>query len=245
MDLEENDRANSVNDELDTYFNNQEHHADQFNTSACGVVDGKALAARLSEAAVAHAITLVDLYSPAKEAAHLFTLDHRYGANRFQGIMPDTGAAGVSTAGEMQVEALQNVQNVQNVAIDKTTAGKHRIRFGDNPECASLGDVEVQTPFGLVKFAVMPTNTPFLLCLADMDTLGVYLNNVEDVLVHKDKEYPVVRKWGHPWLLLDENTQETAACHLTEQELTQIHRRFGHPAANRLHTILSKAGYDY
>ncbi len=79
----------------------------------------------------------------------------------------------------------------------------------------------------------MPTNTPFLLCLADMDKYGIYLNNVENVLVYKGKTYPVIRRWGHLWLLLD--SLETAIHYLTETELRQLHRRFRHPAADRLY----------
>ena len=176
----------------------------------------------------------------AKEETHLFTFDARYGADLFQGIMPDTGAAGVSTAGKTQVTALQQIQ--PSAVLDESAAGRHRIRFGDNPECVSIGDVKVKTPFGTIQFAVMPTNTPFLLCLADMDRHGIYLNNVDNVLVHKKNEYPIVRKWGHPWLLLDD--QETATHYLTEGELRQLHRRFGHPAAERLYKVLDKAGYD-
>lgn len=96
--------------------------------------------------------------------------------------MPDTGAASVLTASKTQVMALQ--QQLQYLAIDTSTAGRHRIRFRDNPECISIGDVKVKTPFGTILFAVMPTNTPFLLCLADMDKHGIYLNNVDNVLVY-------------------------------------------------------------
>ncbi|KAF1357346.1 hypothetical protein EJ07DRAFT_128601, partial [Lizonia empirigonia] len=231
------DEEGEQDGDLDAYFNTH----DYFNTSMCGTVDGQALAIDLNNAAVKHAITKVDPYATTEDAPHLFTLDHRYGADQFQGIMPDTGAAGVSTAGRTQVAALQRKQ--PEVKIDESTAGRHRIRFGDNPECASLGDVTVATPFGPIKFAVMPTNTPFLLCLADMDHHGIYLNNIDNVLVHEGKEYPVIRKWGHPWLLLGDS-QETAAYHLTEAELTQLHRRFGHPAAARLHRILSEAGHE-
>jgi hypothetical protein len=113
----------------------------------------------------------------------------------------------------------------------------------------SKGDVTVTTPFGDIKFAVMPTNTPFLMCLADMDKHGVYLNNISNVLVHNTKsgtsEFPVVRKGGHPWLLIGQDSnQEVAAYNLTETELTQLHRRFGHPAAARLHKLLCEAGHD-
>jgi hypothetical protein len=115
--------------------------------------------------------------------------------------MPDTGAAGVSTAGKTQVMALQRLQ--PSATIDESTAGCHWIRFGDNLECYSIGDVQITTPLGVMHFAVMPTNTLFLLCLADMDRHGIYLNNVNNVLVYKAKEYLIVRKWGHLWLLLN------------------------------------------
>jgi hypothetical protein len=36
-----------------------------------------------------------------------FTFDNRYSSYEFQGIMPDSGAAGISSAGEPQVQALQ------------------------------------------------------------------------------------------------------------------------------------------
>jgi hypothetical protein len=64
----------------------------------------------------------------------------------------------------------------------QTAKGKHRIRFGDNPEVASLGTVAVDTPFGKVHFHVIPTNTPFLFCLRDMDEHCVYFNNVRDIV---------------------------------------------------------------
>ncbi|KAI0996878.1 hypothetical protein K3495_g11307 [Podosphaera aphanis] len=55
--------------------------------------------------------------------------------------------------------------------------------------------------------------------------------------------YPVVRKWGHPFFLLDLEAT-AAACHLTETELRQLHRRFGHPVVDRLRKLLSRAGYE-
>jgi hypothetical protein len=128
--------------------------------------------------------------------------------------------------------------------LDTSTAGRHHIRFGDNSDIRSLGTIGVNTPFGTVHFEVVPANTPFLFCLNDMDKHNVYFNNVRDVLVHGDKEYPVVWKWGHPWLLIDEAKKSIAWCHFTETELRQLHRRFGHPAAERLHRLLTRASYD-
>lgn len=236
---DDDDDGNEDNKDLDLYF---QSYNEQFLTSACGAINGRIITTRLNNAATAHAATGNDPYgdNTHKGETHLFTFYSRYGENTFQGIMPDTGAAGISTAGETQVKALQRL--MPSIYIDKTKAGSHRIRFGDSPECVSLGDVKVSTPVGEIDFAVMPTNTPFLLCLADMDRHRIYLNNVDNVLVHQGKEYPIVRKWGHPWLLLDE--EQTAVHYLTETELRQLHRRFGHPAADRLYKLLEKTEHE-
>src|SRR5579862_5824873 len=156
--------------------------------------------------------------------------------------MPDTGAAGVSTAGEKQYKALQKKD--PTVQLDTTTARRHKIRFGDNLDVESLGTIGVNTPFGIIQFEVVPANTPFLFCLNDMDKHNVYFNNVRDVLVHGSDEYSVVRKWSHSWFLIDELERSIAWCHLTETELRQLHRRFGHPAAERLYRLLDRAGYE-
>jgi hypothetical protein len=147
----------------------------------------------LNNAAVMHEFTGVNPYNQqAQEKSHLFTFYSRYDANTFQGIMPDINAAGVSTTGEPQVKALQ--KRFPKVTVDTSTAGQHKISFGDNSEILSLGTIGVETPFGNVYFAVMPTNTPFLFYLANMDRHDVYLNNIDNVLVYNGKEHPIVRK---------------------------------------------------
>jgi hypothetical protein len=45
-------------------------------------------------------------------------------------------------------------------------------------------------------------------------------------------------------MLLDKLEETLAWSHLTETELRQIHRRFGHPSVQRLAAILQRAGYD-
>lgn len=89
----------------------------------------------------------------------------------------------------------------------------------------------------------MPTNTPFLLCLSDMNRYKVYLN-VKNVLVHKNKKYPIVRKWRHLWFLLENLEKSIVWCHMTETERRQLHRRLGQPVADRLYNALTRTGYD-
>jgi len=104
--------------------------------------------------------------------------------------------------------------------------------------------VTIPTPIGDIPFHVVPANTPFLLCINDMDRMGVKLDNLENVLIQGKKRVPIVRKWGHPWMLLHYAEQAIAWNHLTESQLRQLHRRFGHPSVRRLATVLQRAGHE-
>jgi hypothetical protein len=59
----------------------------------------------------------------------------------------------------------------------------------------------VDTPLGALTFHVVEADTPFLLLLYDLDKIGVYYNNLTNQLVRKDVTWPVVRKYGHLFLV--------------------------------------------
>jgi hypothetical protein len=151
-----------------------------------GPIDGQIIIILFNNATAAHEITRIDFFEKRKprEESHLFVFYSRYDGNIFQGIMPDTGAAGISTAGEPQVKALQ--LKFPDVTMDSSTAG-HKVKFGDNPESIFLETIAVERSFGTIRFAVMPINIPFLLYLADMDRCGIYFNNIKNKLVHNGK----------------------------------------------------------
>ena len=95
----------------------------------------------------------------------------------------------------------------------------------------------------------MPVKTPFLLSLDDMDALGVYFNNLTNTLVTPQGNVPVVRRFGHSFLLWDTRLQlfltesfDHNPCFLTNTELHRLHRRFGHPSVSRLRKVLERAG---
>jgi len=75
-----------------------------------------------------------------------------------------------------------------------------------------------------------------------MDQLGIKLDNLENVLIQGKRRIPIVRKWGHPWMLLNRMEEAMAYSHLTEAELRQLHRRFGHPSVRRFSQVLERAG---
>ncbi|KAF2027214.1 hypothetical protein EK21DRAFT_102749 [Setomelanomma holmii] len=111
----------------------------------------------------------------------LFLLKDRYTRSVYQGILPDTGAANVSTVGKEQYLAL--TQEDLTVKIDTSTAGKASIKFGKGEATASISTAQVSTDIRTINFEVLDAPTLFLLCLADIDRLKVYFNNTTDELV--------------------------------------------------------------
>jgi hypothetical protein len=93
-----------------------------------------------------------------------------------------------------------------------------------------------------MEFQVVPVDTPFLLCLDDMDKMGIRFDNLCNMMVKGSLTVPVVRKWGHPWLQIGK--EEAIATYLTEPELRRLYRRFGHPSVAHLYKILRTAGHD-
>jgi hypothetical protein len=120
--------------------------------------------------------------------------------------MIDTGASKKSTAGYGQYLAYKTTVN-DNTEINTMQAGAVNVQFGIG-STALIGSVTVKTPIGLVDFHVVKADTPFLLCLADMDRLQVYYNNITDTLTgpatalgSKHITLPIVRRFGHPFLI--------------------------------------------
>ena len=80
-------------------------------------VNGPNIVVILNDHSVFHSLTKTDMFDL---KSHLtFTFNNRYSLGIFQGIMPDSGAAGISTAGEPQFTALQKLD--PTVRINTTT----------------------------------------------------------------------------------------------------------------------------
>ena len=114
-----------------------------------------------------------------------------------------------------------------------------------------MRSILIQTPIGHIKFHIVKADTLFLLCLTDMDWLGVYFNNINNLLVMKSKRIPVIRQFDHPFLLWESclNSFITQSfdhnpCYLTKTELRQLHKHFGHPCAMKLRILLERSGQE-
>ncbi|KAL4403389.1 hypothetical protein CABS03_15260 [Colletotrichum abscissum] len=182
------------------------------------------------------------LYHPDHSNAELvqaFHASERYGPDNFHGIIPDTGASQWSTGGKGQFQALQKIAPV---TLNTSTAGIARISFGPGEEIVALGTVEVETHFGTMNFHILPVNTPFLLCLKDMDRLGIIFDNTRNRISSGKHFETVERRWGHAFMRLSNDTKSIN--YLTENELRRLHRRFSHPSVARLYNLLKQSGND-
>ena len=228
------DSDNDIDD-----INEEANHSEDNNEDSTQYV----MAAYLSNKSFMHLLTAQDtLPSNKANTAQYFVLD-RYAETVFQGIMPDTSAAKVSTVEKSQFMALQH--KMPEIELDTTRANKATICFGSRMPLSSIGTIQVFTPISTTNFYVVDTPTPFLFCLKDMDTLGIYLNNITNQLICQDgKNISIFCKWGHLWFFVNKNNKIAAGIHLTEAELCQVHTCFGHPSVNKLHKLLTRAGHD-
>ena len=205
----------------------------------------------LANRSFAHAISPVkapvELSFTEQDPFAYITTD-RYTDKEFYGIMIDTGASRRSTAGLGQYKAYKRI--VKDANIDTTQAGAINVQFGIG-STPSIGSITINTPIGNVDFHVVQADTPFLLCLADMDSLRTYYNNVTDTLITPSAKLPITRRFGHPFLLWKDALQAYIQqsfnynpCFLTDTEIRRLHRRFGHPSAEKLYKLLERSGHD-
>ena len=104
----------------------------------------------------------------------------RYTPKEFYSVIINTGTSKKSTTGYRQYLTYRNTTN-DNTDINIMQIGAVNVQFSINLTVL-IRSVTVKTLIGLVNFYIVKADTPFLLCLADMDRLQVYYNNIIDTL---------------------------------------------------------------
>lgn len=102
----------------------------------------------------------------------------------------------------------------------------------------------------MIVFYIVQVNTPFLLCLVDIDKLRAFFNNLTNEVIQSNYSYLVIRRYGHaflPWYtsaysFITESFMRNPY-YLTDIELPYLHRRFGHPSVRRLKQVLEQSGH--
>ena len=141
-----------------------------------------------------------------------------------------------------------------SVQLDKNTAGSAIFTF-EIGSAASIGLINLDTSLGPITFYIVPINTPFLLCLADIDKHRVFFNNITNQVIQSQtqptRRHPVIWRYGHAFLLWYTSAYTLATesfalnpCYLTDVELRRLHRRFRHPSVHHLHQLLERLGHN-
>jgi len=95
--------------------------------------------------------------------------------------MINIGASKKSIIGYGQYLVYRTTAN-NNTDIDTIQTGAVNVQFGIGLT-ALIRLVIVKTLISLVNFYIVKADIPFLLCLADIDRLQVYYNNITDTLI--------------------------------------------------------------
>lgn len=90
---------------------------------------------------------------------------------------------------------------------------------------------------------VVELDVPLLVSLDFLDKYGLYVNNVQNILVCERESWslPLPRKFGHIHLVWDHKAREESLTIFTRTELKRIHRHFCHPHAERIYKLLKRA----
>lgn len=190
--------------------------------------ESMAIVSLLANTAFKHQITFEDdISAHAKLEPYSFNIStsSQYNNSEFKELLIDSGAATRCTGGISQFEALQTIDN--SIMLDKGTAGSTSFIFGIG-STLSIGIVNLNTPIEPVVFYIVQSNIPFLLCLADMDKLKVFFNNITNKLIQPGRtlSHPVICRYGHAfspsftsaYSLVTESIYQNP-CFLTDVEL--------------------------
>lgn len=90
--------------------------------------------------------------------------------------------------------------------LDKTTTTSGNFIFAIS-STLSIESVHLDIALRFIIFHIVPLNTLFLICLADIDKLRVFVNNVTDQVIQSHtytdpaQSYLIITKYDHIFLL--------------------------------------------
>lgn len=159
--------------------------------------------------------------------------------NFFYGLLIDTGSSCASIGGLNQYKAYYRATG-QPLCIDENI--QVCCRFGISAT-KSRETAQISFPFNnlilQVKIRIIEKDVSLLLSLADPDRLGVFYDNIDDKLVHKQNGDTAIVTRFHDHLFLHWNP--IIQFLFTENDLRRLHRRVGHPKSDELHNLLKRS----
>jgi hypothetical protein len=105
----------------------------------------------------------------------------RYDDREFKDILIDHDAADFSSEDIEQFTALQRISK-KILSLNKNRIIPFRF---DIDKISFIGTVDLNTSVDVITFHIVFVHTPFLLCLADMNRLRLYFNNLINMLIEE------------------------------------------------------------
>ena len=129
----------------------------------------------------------------------VYVISDCYISDEFYGIMIDTRASKFSIIGYGQYLAYKTMNDdVTNNSI-KTEA--IYVQFGIG-SISFIKSINILISIDQIKFHIIKIDTSFLLCLADLNRLKVYFNNVKNVLISENKKtFSMIKRFEHSFFL--------------------------------------------
>ena len=128
------------------------------------------IALKLANRVYNHTVTTINTITdtfPTNIDLFVYNITLYYTSTKFINIIIDIRAFKYSIVGYNQFLVLQKINKVQlNKSIRGIVSVQFRISF-----IFSISSIKVATPIGIVEFHIIKVNTPFLICLADIDNL--------------------------------------------------------------------------
>ena len=129
--------------------------------------------------------------------AYNAVIESRYNFTEFKNLLIDSDAVVRSTNEIDQFKTFQGIDN--SMHLDVSIAESISFIFGiDNT--VSLKSVNLITSLRSIIFHIVSINISFLLCLADMDRLKMFFNNVINQLIQSNQTHSVICKYDHAFL---------------------------------------------
>ena len=181
--------------------------------------------------------------------AWAFVSTERYTEEKFFEIMIDTEISRYSTIDYEQFLAYSKI--IETVINSVKTKIIH-VQF-DIKSISFIKSIIITIFINQIEFHVIKIDTFFLLCLADLDRLNIYYNNINDTLIqaHKQLIISVIRRFGHSFLLWNNVLQNCIIeffsynfCFLIEIELRRLHKRFDHFSVKKLKNLLKRSNHE-
>ncbi len=125
------------------------------------------------------------------------------------------------------------------IELNITHANETTMCFESKILWISIDIVQVFIPVDTINFYIVNISAPFLLCLKDINTFSIHLNNITNQLICQDgKSILIFHKLIYIWFFVNKNNKIAASIYLTEEELFSVHICFEYLLANKLYKLL-------